>query len=543
MDYTYNYHQIYLKRVKYNEFISRELSFQSHYIVFEFETLIKYTEELVIPIILLKELGITNEKIKEDFLNAFLIGTGNIQYNPEQFLKIIRGLYDATIQARELYILVCKRNNLEIKLDKLTVKNPHELSFADLIKIGQKNFDKKYKKLTLEQMSWGELFLNMMKSVWISLVELRQLGFDDEEAYDTLLPMFGWRQRFKQKNKPLMRRVLPKLIERLIETDHRLLRRLYEGRKKKYGEISSVEICTSIRPGKAILIAGHNLKDLELLLEVTKDKGIDVYSYGDMFLAHIYPKFKTYPNFAGHFVETSESYLVDFSNFPGPVLLTRHHLLNIESFFQGSLYTTDTLAPKNVNVIKDDNFEPLIQSAFSSEGFNMIVEKTPIKFSFSEESFLDKIVEVAQRIEKGKIKHLFVIGKSINSKVQKEYFDKLLNLLGDNCFVLSFNSTNKIKNIFHLESDYLYPLFYKALEILTKKTSISKLNIIALITQCELHTVSNIIYMKKIGIKKTYLTDCLPSLFNPNLVSFIRKTYETKVYTTPEYDLKDMLEK
>ena len=493
--------------------------------------------ELAIFIIKLKKLGITNEKIKEDIIETTSIGISNVEYHEEHFFALITKLYTEMLNAKELYINVCKRNNMKFNLPKSSLKHPRKLSFSDLIKHGQKNFNLKYTKLDVDQMSLIELFMNIIKSLCVHLVELRMLGFDDEAVYDVLLLTFA----LKTSLIPYIQKFLPKKIQELVSINNRLLRQLHEVKKEKYGEMEPTEISMDTRQGKAILVSGSNLKELELLLEATKDKGVDIYTYGHMLSAHLYPKFKTYPHLVGHFGKNLSNYLMDFTEFPGAIFLTRHSFLNVEKFFQCRIYTTDPVATKGVGIIKNNHFEPLIEATLNSKGFKETTRHEPIKFNLSEKFIVEKINEAAQKIENGKIKHFFTIGISNHTKLQEEYFKKFLDLLDDSCFVMSFSYSNDTDNILRINSNYGFPLTYKALDILTKNMSIEQLDPIILFTRCETHTFSNALYMKQLGINKIYFTDCSPALINPALTKFFRKIFDIKKYTTPERDLKEML--
>lgn len=534
MDYTYNYYQMYQKEAKFDEFGSTRLSYQSPYQVFLYEILIFYLNGLAPYLIKLKEFGITNKKIEEDTLETMSTAIVNVEYRQEQFFKIITILYDDMIQARDLYMSVCQKNNLEIKIPKQKLKDPRNLSFSDIIKQGQQLFNIKYTKLTPDQINFIEMYLNIVKSVIIHLVELRRLGGDDEKAYESLLVLFSYKNRYA----PLMRKVLMEITKNLVETDNRLLIKIYEIKKEKYGEIEPTKISTSTKPNKAILVSGSNLKELELLLEATKGKGIDVYTHGFMLSANAYPKFKTYPHLVGHFGGELENYLFDFAKFPGAIFLTRHSFLDISNFYRGRLYTTDLIAPQGVIIIKDDNFEPLIQSALRAEGFEEPIEKPPIEFNFSENQFFDKVTEITQKIEEREIKYFFALQAANLPTKQKEYFEELLALLNKDCFILSISCFLEDS---YIELDYEFYLFYKALKILTRKISIEQFNPVMLFTRCGENMFSNINYMKMLGIKKIYLPDCSPNLFNPAVINFIRNKFDVKNYTAPEDDIKDML--
>lgn len=535
MDFTYHFHQTYLKENKYNEFDSKGSSPQNPSLIFLYEILIAYLRELSVYLLKLKGLGITNEKVKEDFLNSISSMVINIEYTTENFIEIIARLYDDMIQAKEVYISVCERNNLKTEIFRSILKDPRKLSLSDLIRQGQELFMLKYNSLNPDQMSLFEFLLNLVKSICIYLIQLRELGVDDEKAFEGLYFLAG------MKNSPkVFAKEAKKAIKDLLEINKRLLQKLYEVQIERYGEIESTEICLSTKSNKAILISGSNLKELELLLEATKGKGIDIYTHGNMLLAHAYPKFKTYSHLVGHFGEELENYLLDFSKFPGVIFLTKHSFLKVENLYQCRIYTADVIAPQGIGIVKNNNFEKLIETALRAEGFTKIIEKPTLKLTLSEKEILDKVTEITQKIEEGEIKCFFAMQEP-NAKRQENYFNNFLNLLGSDCFVLSFSYFNPNASISHIESDYEIFLLYKALEILRRKISIEELNLIILFTSCGINILAHAVYIKQIGIKKVYFADCPPNLFSPTLIDSIRRIFDIKFYTNPEDDLKEML--
>ncbi len=535
MDYIFNY-QAYLKENKYEEFVSRGSSSQTMILVFEVEFLIQYSRGLFFYLSKLEGMGIKNKTVEEDFIRIFSTLILNIEYSPAQLLYISSKIYDYIQQAKEMYALMCEKNNLGVESFKKKLNDPRKMSFLDMINEGKKYMLKKFKHFNPTQMKFMELYMQILKSIVINFFELKTLNIHDETAYNYFTYLYSL-------SKPIIKgKAFQDVLKNMVEINEKLSAKLYEVKKERYGEITPTEISMSTRPGKAILVSGSNLGELEMLLEATKDKGIDIYTHGKMLSAHIYPKFKKYTHFVGHFSEELESYLVDFANFPGSILLTRHSFLNVEKFYQGRIYTTDVFSSPNIDIIEGYDFEQLIMSALRSEGFTEAIEKPPIKFDFSEKEFINMITEVAQKIIKGEIKHFFIL-EIPTYKMQKEYFEEILKLLGNDCFVMSFYHFTQKNKVFYVEPDYFFQIVYKAFDILTQKMSMEQLNPIILLTRCEMHSFSNVTYMKKIGIKNIYLADCLANLVNPAFTDFMRKKFNLKNYTNPKNDLEDILKK
>lgn len=519
-----------------NECISKGICSISPALFFLHETIISYLKELAFYLLKLKELGISNEKIKENIIEVVSGLVVGVEYNEEMFSSIITRLYGDLIQAKELYTATYKKNEINPEFLKSKIKAPKNITISNAIKQGQKLFNTKFEKLSNEQKNALELLFNVVKSICVHFVELKDLNVDRDEAYEAILSLLS-----TMNKAPSSEKKIESIVENFVALDHELLMDLHMNRENKFGLIAPTEVLTSTRVNKAILVSGTNLVDLENLLEATKNQQIDIYTHGHLIMAHSFQKFKAYPNLVGHFGQGIEHSLLDFAKFPGPIFLTKHSFQKVEKLYRSSIYTTDVIASKGVGLIKHNNFEPLIQAALHAKGFTEGIEKSPIKINLDEIGVIKKITEIAEKIKEGTIKNLIFIGVSNHTKTQKEYFERFLKLLGEDSFVISFSYKNGKNNILLIESDYGFPLLYKAFDILSQKVNLADLNTIMCSTRCEIHTISTIIYLKKhLGIKKIYFADCSPNLFNPALIDMFRKLLDLKKYTTPEADFREM---
>lgn len=532
-----NYKQIYQKNnSECDECVAKGICSTAPALSYLHETIIAYLQDLAFYLIRLKKLGITNETIKENITNILSSIVINTIYDENSYHKIITKIYEDLMQAKELYSSICKKNHIIEDYLKINLKNPLKLSYTASIKLGQNIFNQKLQKYSEEEKNLNELIMNIIKSICIHMIELKQLGVNNEESYEMILYLLDIKNSSK-----ITKEELYEIINKIVVLDHKLLVTLQETKEQQYGVISPTEISTSTRSNKAILVSGTNLKELELLLEATKDKGIDIYTHGHMLMAHAYSKFKTHPHLVGHWGKGIENYLFDFAEFPGVIFLTKHSFFKTENLYRSRIYTTDVIAPKGVILIRSNDFEPLIQSAINAKGFSKAVEKPFVKITLDEKAIHEKIIEIAQKIKEGKIKHLIGIGISNQTKKQKDYFERFLKLIGDDCFVVSLSYYEEKDNIFFVESDYGFSFFYKALDILKTQIDIDYSKMVALYTRCEIHSISNILYVKHLGVNKIYFPECPPTLINPSIINAMKKTYNIKDYTTPEADLKEML--
>lgn len=510
-------------------------------ISFLHEVLITYLQDLSFYLLKLKDLGITNENIKGSIINMLSSITIDLESDNDYFLNSLKNIYKSLTEARDLYQTICQDRNLQTNIPKLNIKNPEKITYSEVIKLGQKLSNKRSKIYNNEQKNLFDLTLNVIKSICVHIEELKELIVDEgsEEEDRVFWEIIKILNARNQKVLSLLE--LKEMTENIAKIDHELLHKLHKRRQRMYGDIVPTEINTTTKPGKIILVSGSNLKELELLLEATKGRGVDIYTHGHMLMAHTFPKFKAYKHLVGHWGRGIESHLLDFAEFPGAILVTKHSFLQLENLFRSRIFTTNVIAPKGVGLIKNNDFEPLIKSALDARGFNDSRMRDPIKTTLDEKAILEKISQLAAKFKKKEFNQIIIIGVSNHTRLQKEYYEKFLNLIDDNIFTISFSYTTKNKNILFIESDYGFPILYRSLEILLKNIAIENLNPTILLNRCEVHTISNVIYLKTIGFKNMYFTDCQPTLINPAVIKTLRNLYGLNNYTSPEADYKKIL--
>lgn len=510
--------------------ISSALSFMNQIILIYLETLAFYLLEL-------EELGIFNESTKKDFLEAFSSLVTNIEYNQESLNNLILKLYEDSLQAKEVYQAICKEKNIVPKNIKSSVKISKKFNLEYAIKQAHKRFINKNKEYNENQKNLLDALLFILKSICLYLVELQELNIYIDEDYKELLSILCIMSFYIPSTEKL-----DEIIKKAVNLDHELMKKTFDARIAEFGNIMPTEVSLSTRVGKAVLVSGANMKELELILKATKDKGIDVYTHGQMIAGHTFPKLKEYQNLVGHYGKGVEHCISDFSSFPGVIYLTKLALYEIGQLYHGRIFTSDKVVPKGIITLEDNNFEPLIQSALSAEGFTRSETKGNIKVGLIKEEFFKKVHALADRIEAKEIKNLFSIGVSDNTEVQRQYFEEFLELMNDDCFVFSASYTKDSKNFIPVNIDYVFPFAYQTINILTKRGLFSDLNTTIFYTHCEPHTIPNLFMMKYVGIKNIYFGSCPSYLINPALIDALRDKLNIKPYTTPQNDFKQILE-
>jgi len=304
---------------------------------------------------------------------------------------------------------------------KNLIKLSPKTNLSAILKRGDREFLQKYKHQSSKYLT--DILSAVLKSVCVNLVSLFELNETCTEASDTVISALNL---FNQSR--LSSEKLTEYIKNLAKCDVELLNLISQYETQNYGEIEETDVLYKTRPHKAIMVSGSNLSDLKSVLETVKDKDIDVYTNGNLLIAHAFPYFKNSKNLKGHFGAGVFNTILDFATFPGAILLTKNESQNIEYLYRGRLFTTDYISPQGIVKIENNDFSPLIESALQAKGFAKGQNRGSEVVGFDEtklKSDLDKISN-AERI--------FIIGPSNLSLKQKDYFENLRAISLSNYF-------------------------------------------------------------------------------------------------------------
>lgn len=492
-----------------------------------------YMEHLAFYLSELDKLGLSNQKINDEIKSACAAIISNVEFSNDDLNSIIFSLYNYIYESRELYHQICSQKGVKPDYLKSPIKIQKHFDSIEIIKQGQKYFTKKNEIFDEKQKQMFDILIIVLKSYCMYVTELDSLGVDTTAEFRELLEALNLMNFGSVPGKKI-----EEIVEKYVKLDHELMLKLYRTKKEAFGNIELTEVLVTPRVGKAILVAGNNLKELELLLEATKDRGIDIYTHGQMIMAHALSKFKTYPHLIGHYGKGLEFYHSDFASFPGVVLLTKLSLFKIDSLFSSVIYTCDKIAPHGVSMVKNYNFEPLIKSSLAADGFETLEHPQKIPVGVNEDEYRTKIQEIKQKIEKNEIKHVFSIGVSNKNPVQKKYFEEFIEQMRDDCFALSFSYTNPKKNILYANIDCTFPLFYETFKTIAGEKGLQSLNPTVFYTRCEPHTVPNLFYLKLEGVNNMILDNCSPFLVNPALLQTVKNYLGMKDYSNPKSDFE-----
>lgn len=502
------------------------------------DVILIYLEELAFYLLELSMFGADNERIKEDIIDAFSGLIQNTEYTETSLNRIITNLYSELYQAKELYTELCKKHNQEANYLKSPIKTAKQFNITNVIKQGQKYYHKKEDVLTEQQKFESEIMLLILKSIFIYMVELKTLNQNMNEIYKDFLAGLSL---LNFSNISLHK--MDEIIKKYINITSNLMMKTYEAIKTEFGELVESEVPTEIIEGKAILASGSCLKDLENLLEATKDKGINIYTHGQLITAHAFEKFKKYSHLVGHYGRGFEFSSADFLSFSGVIFLTRLSLVKVGNMYFSKIYTMDKAPSQSITSINQNNFEPIINSALTTEGLSKKEGEDSskrIKSGLSEEKLNGKLEELLKKIDADEIKNLFIIGPTSSSPKAKEYYDKFLHQLQKNDFAINFSQSEIVQNTLRINFEYATPIMCEIVHKLLAKKESKNFDLNIMINQCCLHTVPNLLSIKDLNVNNIYFGECSPWVINPSFLKKYKEELNIKEYSTPEADYKHM---
>jgi hydroxylamine reductase len=212
---------------------------------------------------------------------------------------------------------------------------------------------------------------------------------------------------------------------------------LDEGNTGTYGHPEPTSVRVTPVKGKAILVSGHDLHDLDLLLKQTEGKGINVYTHGEMLPCLAYPKLKKYKHLVGNYGGAWQNQRNEFAEFPGAILMTTNCLQNPDRYME-RIFTTGLVQWPGVKHIGEDkDFSPVIEAALEAEGFSEDAEEKRIMIGFARNAVMGVADKVIDAVKGGDIRHFFLIGGCDGARLGRNYYTEFAQKVPQDCVILT----------------------------------------------------------------------------------------------------------
>ena len=339
----------------------------------------------------------------------------------------------------------------------------------------------------------------------------------------------------------------------------RAMELLDAGNTGTYGHPVPTPVPLGHIPGKCILVTGHDLKDLAMLLEQTKDKGINIYTHGEMMPCHGYPELKKYSHFYGHFGTAWQNQQKEMPEFPGAILFTTNCIQKPKDSYKANVFTTGLVGWPDVAHIastgKEKDFTSVINKALSLPGFTDTVDKGSVLVGFARNTVLGVADKVIAAVKSKAIRHFFLVGGCDGAKPGRNYYTELVEQIPTDCMVLTLacgkfrffdKQLGDIGGIPRLLDVGQCNDAYSAIQIAVAlagafECGVNDLPLSMILSWYEQKAVVILLTLLSLGIKNIHLGPTLPAFITPNVLNVLVENFNIKPVTTPEADLKAIL--
>lgn len=479
----------------------------------------------------LEKQGKKDKKIYNLILNTISIINSNSEISEQNFEIINAAFQNELPRIIQEYKNLCKEKNIQFEELKSCQIPDKKTTINEYIRLGEKEFNKRIQTTSNENIILYRILFVLIKSICTNILTYESYNFNADTEIIFVLKILN------HLNSPdNTKEFLKELISELAQRDCKLMTKIRNIQENSYGNQREYNISFSTTKGKAVLVVGSNLRELEQILDKLENCNIDIYTHDNMILAHTFPKFKNYPNLKGQYGQGMEQCLLDFSTFPGPIILTRNSLFNVENLYRGRLFTTDFGYSKGIIQIKNNDFSELIKSANDSKGFKTgkICPSEKIGFSFE-----DTIKNIDKILNNNKFKNIVIIGIMGHSKEEKEYFKLFLKHIPDDIFVVTFSCCeNNQSNILCLNSPNDTTGMLKISEYIREKAN-SKINIF--LPFCDRHTISILLFLNAKGINNIFVGNWNQTILKPNILDGLKKDFGIIEINTPKKDISKII--
>lgn len=339
-----------------------------------------------------------------------------------------------------------------------------------------------------------------------------------------------------------------------------IMKKLDEANTTIYGNPSPHSVNVHIKKGPFIIVSGHDLKDLEMLLKQTEGLGINIYTHGEMLPSHGYEGLKKYKHLAGNFGGAWQDQQKQFDNLPGCILMTTNCLMRPRDTYKDRIYSTNVVGWDGIKYIEkkpdgEKDFSEIIKQSLELGGFTEEQEVKEILVGFGHEAALSHAGELVEAVKSKQIRHFFLIGGCDGARPGRSYFTDFATMVPDDCMILTlacgkyrFNKLDfgtiaglpRLLDIGQCNDVYSAILIANALAD-AFNTDVNGLPLSLIVSWYEQKAVADLLALLSLGIKNIYLGPTLPAFLSPNVLQYLVDTFQLRLISNPEDDIKTCL--
>ncbi len=496
-----------------------------------------------------RELGSPQREAGQFMLYALFTTLTNVNFNPARFTQLI----NQANQLRDTVQAACEQAGgaaLEplagaaafvpaSDIEALLAQAPEAAITAGIEQLGE------------DVIGLRALVLYGLKGVAAYAHHARMLGQESDEVYAEMERLLAFLADEPSDAGQLVNEALA-----VGQLNLQVMALLDAGNTGRFGHPQPGQVRTTPVVGKAILVSGHDLVDLEALLEATQDQGIHVYTHGEMLPAHSYPELKKHPHLIGNYGGAWQDQQSEFAAFPGPVLMTSNCIIEPQPAYRQRIFTSGPVGWPGVRHIENHDYSTLIAAARALPGFKDEPAAQHITTGFGRDAVLGVADQVIDAVKAGAIKHFFLVGGCDGAAPGRNYYSDFVEQTPQDTVVLTLGCA---KYRFNQQDHGAIGTIPRLLDMGQCNDSYSAIKVAAALAEafdCELNELplsmvlswfeqkaaAVLLTLLALGVRNIRLGPTLPAFITPPVLAKLVEAFNIQPLTTPEADLAAALQ-
>ncbi|HSW35253.1 MAG TPA: hydroxylamine reductase [Candidatus Limnocylindrales bacterium] len=496
-----------------------------------------------------RRVGVVDVQVNRFTTEAMFSTLTNVNFDPERFASLIR---EAVEQNARLKNIVAGAGGTIGFTDPAATFTP-AAKLEDLIRQGVKIGPPWDDNAPQDICSLQQTMLFGLKGVAAYAHHAAVLNQEDDKVYAFIhegLVSLTRKTRFTLDE-------WINLTLKVGEVNLRAMELLDAGNTGLYGHPVPTEVPLGHKKGKCLLVSGHDLKDLQAILEQSTGQGITVYSHGEMLPTHGYPELKKHKHFYGHYGTAWQNQKKEFARFPGSIIMTTNCIQEPRESYLSTIFTTAMVGWPGATHLQNGDFRPAIAQAQAMPGFDTDEDNGSVTVGFARNTVMSVAGKVIDAVKGGAISHIFLVGGCDGARTERSYYTEFVEKIPADTVVLTLacgkfrffdKKLGDIGGIPRLLDVGQCNDAYSAIQIAVAladafKCGVNDLPLTLVLSWYEQKACAILLTLLHLGIKNIYLGPSLPAFISPNVLEVLVKTFDLKPISTPDADLKAILKK
>ena len=498
-----------------------------------------------------RDLGARDTRIDRFILRGLFLTVTNVNFDPAAIERAVRDAGDMRDFARSMY----EKAAMQAGRTAEHVKGPASWEVPGARSImsataGTVSVLARREEFGPDISGLQELLTYGLKGIAAYAEHAQILGQEAESVYDFLCEALSYLAEATPTVEGLF-----SLCMRCGEANLKVMEILDTAHTSTYGHPVPTPVRVEPLKGKAILVSGHDLKDLEKLLQQTEGKGINVYTHGEMLPAHGYPGLKKFKHLAGNYGGAWQDQKVEFAQFPGAILMTTNCIQEPMESYEGRIFTCGHVGWPGIAHITDGNFAPVIEAALAAPGFAENGPDKTILVGFGHNAVLGVADKVIEGVKSGQIRRFFLVGGCDGARSGRDYYTELAESIPSDCIIMTLACGKYRFNKLEFGTVAGIPRLldigqcndaYSAIQIAVALSKafgcgINDLPLSLVLSWYEQKAVAILLTLLHLGMRNIRLGPTLPAFVTPAVLKVLVDKFNLMPIKTAEQDLQSIL--